>query len=417
MKRWMQPILMLFLVAMVCSMTGCDNGGNADTGNTTTTTTTANTETTVHAASPVKKDDGTAAQVSADNPATPVTPPASKGSSKASMTETDDSKKDGERMEEEHNEQNYTEAELSIESLRDTITGNNQFAATAAYIGYCELDDLELLPNWIRKNNQALAEALPFLTEIPQERMIGGGDRGYGRLFCILPRDKDTSIAVNRVSWEEGGNGMVPVSGEVLYRDETGLPILVFSNSIEPDIEVVLVTNDGLVVTWYPQCDDLGSIVLPNDEKGLPTIMDFSTYGEIDGSDDLDTELLPGWLPPTAEGLADTTWNYDKNGEQWCMDLHRGSTNPEFFGTVEIGCQKPGEERYEILYTGFWKMDDNYLYLMMADTAGNRTGISYPVEIDPSGENLYIEANPDSMATPPFMEKTQESAIMTISLG
>ena len=98
MKRWMQPILVLFLVAMVCSMTGCDNGGNADTGNTTTT---ANTETTVHAASPVKKDDGTAAQVSADNPATPVTPPASKGSSKASMTETDDSKKDGERMEEE----------------------------------------------------------------------------------------------------------------------------------------------------------------------------------------------------------------------------------------------------------------------------------------------------------------------------
>ena len=114
MKRWMQPILVLFLVAMVCSMTGCDNGGNADTGNTTTTTTTANTEATVHAASPVKKDDGEAAQVSADNPATPVTPPASKGSSKASMTETDDSKKDGERMGEENNEQNYTEAELSI---------------------------------------------------------------------------------------------------------------------------------------------------------------------------------------------------------------------------------------------------------------------------------------------------------------
>lgn len=38
------------------------------------------------------------------------------------------------------------------------------------------------------------------------------------------------------------------------------------------------------------------------------------------------------WLPPTDEGLADTTWVCDR----WFMELRRGNGDPEYFGVAEL---------------------------------------------------------------------------------
>ncbi len=49
------------------------------------------------------------------------------------------------------------------------------------------------------------------------------------------------------------GNGLHPVADEVLYREEYAEPVLVFVDPEEPDIEIVLVTNEGVSLEWIPQ--------------------------------------------------------------------------------------------------------------------------------------------------------------------
>ena len=180
-------------------------------------------------------------------------------------------------MEEKNYTQGYTaEGRIWIEVLRRSVVCIEQFAGAAAYLGECQVNHLAMLPEWIRQNNPRLTRWVPFLVEIPQQDVVGGSSLGCGELFCVLPRDKDTSLIVRRLTW----NGAVPVPGEVLYHDKDGLPILLFSNSDQPDVEVVLERDNGTRVTWYSQCAQR-AIVLPTDERGVRTIMDFSNHGMV----------------------------------------------------------------------------------------------------------------------------------------
>ena len=65
-----------------------------------------------------------------------------------------------------------------------------------------------------------------FLLEIPAERVLGGES---GKLYCIVPRDESTSLAVNHVTWESQGNGVWPGADEDLYREEYAQPVRVLS--------------------------------------------------------------------------------------------------------------------------------------------------------------------------------------------
>lgn len=127
------------------------------------------------------------------------------------------------------------------------------------------------------------------MLEIPSERVLGAG---YGKLFCIVPRDENTSLAVNHVTWQMMGNGLHPVTDEVLYREEYAEPVLVFVDPEEPDKEVNLVTNDGVAAIWYPQEDGYGNLFLPTDEDGAPLLYDFAIYGYTTGLD-----YPEGWEP------------------------------------------------------------------------------------------------------------------------
>ena len=76
---------------------------------------------------------------------------------------------------------------------------------------------------WVSKAAPELCAQYPFVRNIPRERVVGSG----GSLFCVVPRDPNTSVVVNRIQWNEKAGGYDNV--EVLYRSESGEPFLVFA--------------------------------------------------------------------------------------------------------------------------------------------------------------------------------------------
>ena len=120
----------------------------------------------------------------------------------------------------------------SLARVRGDLEYDGRLTGAAAYLGLREKGDQTELTDWLRENCADLTSELPFLLEIPSERVLGAG---YGKLFCIVPRDENTSLAVNHVTWQMMGNGLHPVADEVLYREEYAEPVLVFVDPEEPD--------------------------------------------------------------------------------------------------------------------------------------------------------------------------------------
>ena len=134
------------------------------------------------------------------------------------------------------------------------------YPGAAAYLGYREKGDTSKLSDWMLENCLDLTAEMPVMLTIPSERVLGPG---YGKLFCVIPRGENTSLAVNHITWQSQGNGLHPVADEVLYREEYAQPVLLFVDPEEPDMEVNLVADDGTVVNWYPQEDLYGDLILP----------------------------------------------------------------------------------------------------------------------------------------------------------
>ena len=215
------------------------------------------------------------------------------------------------------------QAAESLALLQGGLIYSDQTTGAVAYLGQRERRDRSPMTDWLLENCGDLASALPFLLDIPAERVLGAG---YGNLYCIVPRDENTSLAVNHITWEAYGNGLHPEADEVLYREEYAQPVLVFVDADEPDIEIVLVTNEGVSLEWIPQIDEYEIPIIPIGDDGEAMLMDFAIFGYttgLDYGDDWDLENWgpndgnwePAgdnwWLPPTDAGLENTTWICD----------------------------------------------------------------------------------------------------------
>lgn len=305
------------------------------------------------------------------------------------------------------------EGKQSLALLRDSMTYSDRIAGAVAYLGYWEQGDFGAMTDWLQANCAALVEALPFLLEIPPERILGGG---IGEVYCIVPRDENTSLAVNHVTWKPVGDGSQPVADEVLYREESARPVLVVVDYEEwyeePDTQIVLVTNDSVEVTWCPLIDFYGVPILPTGEDEVPMLMDFAIWGYTtgldypDGWDPSGSEDPPGdcWpLPPTDLGLADTSWSCGN----WIMDLNwgdsawGGSALPGYSGSVELYYHEEGQE-YELTYVGDWYMEGDCLRLELFDGASYCIEGNFPVLISPSGDYLHMEQDRETGVCPPF---------------
>ena len=119
------------------------------------------------------------------------------------------------------------EGEATLGWLRDRI----DFPMTmfgAAYLGYVGglFDEgfEEGFPAWLWETNEAMLLKYPFIAEIDEEHIIGGA----GHLYCIVPVDENATVAINRVQWNEATR--TDEVTEVLYRSESGEPVLLFAN-------------------------------------------------------------------------------------------------------------------------------------------------------------------------------------------
>lgn len=196
--------------------------------------------------------------------------------------------------------------DTSLVSLRQALVETPQTFAVA-YLGYPENieQDMQADPFAIMQENApGLCADLPFLMEIPQDRIVGE----TGELFCIVPKDENATVCVNREIWDDNGDALT----EVLYRSESGEPILLFCNGggWEPDTELVITDSDGTVTTWYPQLDDNRCAMPLRNDDWEDLFFDFSPYREIIMAKHRQLKDTQ-WGMPTAEMLAGTTWVWD----------------------------------------------------------------------------------------------------------
>ena len=264
--------------------------------------------------------------------------------------------------------------DTSLVQLREEAMDLPSYLFAAAYIGSSAggPDDLELpLQEWVRTAAPELCAQYPFVQNIPRERVVGSG----GSLFCVVPRDPDATLAVNRIRWNPQNEDYDNL--EVLYRSESGDPILLYAcadmgESPYPDTEVIVTDSTGKTVTWYPI---YGITALPYDyEYDLPLGYSFTVCDEDYGGDMIEESM---WTAPTAEQLARYVWTWQGDfAEQPAMatmSLTQGSGAEPGQITFTWWYTKDYGDPQEI-YEGSWSLTDSgeHIDLTMTRSGGRQ---------------------------------------------
>ena len=268
----------------------------------------------------------------------------------------------------------------SLDLLRQELDERQQDERFAvAYIGDIDgkLSNLAIpLRDWINDTAPELCAQYPFVRNIPQERVVDDS----GSLFCVVPRDPNATVVVNRVRWSEAKGGYENV--EVLYRSESGDPILLFvSNDLgavpTDTTELLLTDSHSDTLSWLPTT---GAVSLPYDyqnEKNLA--LDFTFYSQ-EGNDENDGSDF-GWTCPDGSQLTQKLW------------VWRGEADKPALATLELNANSSQEDEWgsgtftwwyesdyttpEEVYEGDWGLTANgeysgVLILGMTRTGGKR---------------------------------------------
>ena len=293
----------------------------------------------------------------------------------------------------------------------------------AAYLGYVGgLFDEGFekgFPKWLEETNPRLLETYPFISKIDAAHIIGGA----GHLYCVVPHDENASVAVNRIHWD--GDAMDYVQDEVIYRMESGEPILLFANldgnEYAADTDVTIVSENGLVCSWYPTWDIEDKLSLAWNDAGEPCTLDFTVYADI-GAGAFGDWLANGWLGPTALGLAGSA---DMGGQMWTAGAMTQDGRAAYFtlsfypdGAVDFDWFFDGQTELEEQWSGWWTIQTaidqpSYVTLELSRVGGANYDTvdgpyyfseTYPVMIAPSGESLVVAAGEHGIALPGMAE-------------
>ncbi len=264
----------------------------------------------------------------------------------------------------------------SLDLLRQELDERQQDERFAvAYIGDIDgkLSDLAIpLRDWINDTAPGLCAQYTFVRNIPQERVVGDS----GSLFCVVPRDPNATVAVNRVRWNEAKGGYETL--EVLYRSESGEPILLFiSNDLgtvpTDTTELLLTDSHPDTLSWYPIP---GIVALPYDyENDRKLAYDFTFYSQ-EGNDGFGSDI--GWTCPTGSQLTQEVWAWDGNTDKPALatlELHANSSQEGDWGTATFTWWYESDfVTPEEVYTGDWGLTGNgeYSGVIMLDLT--RTG-------------------------------------------
>ena len=264
----------------------------------------------------------------------------------------------------------------SLDLLRQELDERQQDERLAvAYIGDINgsLSDLAIpLRDWINDTAPGLCAQYTFVRNIPQERVVGDS----GSLFCVVPRDPNATVAVNRVRWNEAKGGYETL--EVLYRSESGDPILLFvSNDLgtvpTDTTELLLTDSHPDTLSWYPIP---GIVALPYDSENERRLAyDFTFYSQ-EGNDGFGSDI--GWTCPSGSQLTQEIWAWQGHTDKPALatlELHANSSQEDDWGTATFTWWYESDfVTPEEVYTGDWGLTGNgeYSGVIMLDLT--RTG-------------------------------------------
>ena len=328
------------------------------------------------------------------------------------------------------------EAETALGWLRDRI----DFPTTmfgAAYLGYVGglfEDGFEAgFPAWLWETNEAMLLKYPFIAEIDEEHIIGGA----GHLYCIVPVDENATLAINRVQWN--AQTQQEEVTEVLYRSETGEPVLLFANldgvAYEADTQL-FITDSNNTYEWYPglNAESRLALALSYDYH----IWDFTEYTWQYAPPSLAQWLADGWGGVTALSLAGS----ESYGMGWFYQTMVGQTDrvayfslrfyhdDESGGSVDLEWTYEGSSDIEEMWSGFWTIESvmdgpSYVTLSLSLVGGNSyettdgpfyMSETYPRLISPSGTELMIGAGENGICLP-FMSQSTTACVLTQAVG
>ena len=331
------------------------------------------------------------------------------------------------------------EAETSLGWLRDRIN----FPMTmfgAAYLGYVGglfEDGFEAgFSGWLWETNEAMLREYPFIAEIDENHIIGRA----GHLYCIVPVDGNATVAINRVQWNEKTQTDEVV--EVLYRSETGEPVLLFANldgvAYEADTQVFITDSSGTICEWDPSLDAMSHLAPCTSEAGDYLSFDFTEYAWYNAPSEFAGWLSDGWSGMTALGLAGS----QSTGMGWITETMVGETSryayfslrfyleDETGGTVDLEWTYDDSNDIEEMWSGFWAIQTipdgpSYVTLSLSLVGGNSYGVTdgpmylcetYPLLISPSGTELLVGAGERGICLP-FMSQSTTVCVLTQAVG
>ena len=203
----------------------------------------------------------------------------------------------------------------------------------------------------------------PFIAEIGGEHIIGGA----GHLYCIVPQDENATLAINRIQWS-WDTAAYEVT-EVLYRAETGEPVLLFANldgvAYEIDTQIFVTDSSGNTCQWEPSLDAMSYLTPCVAENGNYLSYDFTEYAWQSGAD-LSAWLADGYTGMTALGLAGPE---EMGGTCWTTTVYMDEVgrNAIFYlwfypgdeagGMVDLDWQYEGSDVFEEMWSGFWEIE------------------------------------------------------------
>ena len=331
------------------------------------------------------------------------------------------------------------EAETSLGWLRDRMN----FPMTmfgAAYLGYVgglsEDGFAAGFSGWLWETNEAMLREYPFIAEIDENHIIGRA----GHLYCIVPVDGNATVAINRVQWNEKTQTDEVV--EVLYRSETGEPVLLFANldgvAYEADTQVFISDSSGNICEWDPSLDAMSHLAPCTSEAGDYLSFDFTEYAWYNAPSEFADWLSDGWSGMTALGLAGS----QSTGMGWITETMVGETSryayfslrfyleDETGGSVDLEWAYEDSDDFDEIWSGFWAIQTipdgpSYVTLSLSLVGGNSYGATdgpmylretYPLLISPSGTELLVGAGESGVCLP-FMSQSTTVCVLTQAAG
>ena len=331
------------------------------------------------------------------------------------------------------------EAEASLGWLRDRIDVTGVMFGTAylGYVGGLFEEGFERgFAAWLWETNEAMLRMYPFIAEIDAEHIIGGA----GYLYCIVPVDENATLAINRVQWN--AQTQQEEVTEVLYRSETGEPVLLFANldgvAYKADTQVFITDNNGNTCEWYPSLDAMSYLAPCISEAGDYLSFDFTEYAWYNAPSEFAAWLADGWSGMTALGLAGS----QRDGMGWITETMVGETSryayfslrfypeDETGGSVDLEWVYEDSADIEAMWSGFWTIQTipdgpSYVTLSLSLVGGNRYETSdgpfylcetYPLLISPSGTELLVGAGESGICLP-FMSQSTTACVLTQAAG